>query len=165
MLSAKESLDSLRFQQKKALFVLTPKVRFFCLTFWVQYIFQLSYFLISHNCFTCPGSSNSFFSITYATFASLLNKNIYLLCYKSFLTAKIPFICNLLPTFLFYFSDRKDYNKYFRSFMSFLSKLGGTVSLSYYIYHLLGLGLSARYWSTCFRHFYRNDSPSLSHFL
>ena len=43
----------------------------------VKYIehFQLSYlFLISHNYFTYPGSSNSFFSITYATFASLLIK-------------------------------------------------------------------------------------------
>ena len=148
----------------------SQKLDFFCLTFGVQYIFNsLIYFLISHNYFTCPDSSNSFFSITYATFASLLNKEHISIMLQKLSDRKIPFICNLLPTFYFTFLTEKIIIRsiFFGGFYVIsIKKLGRTVSLSYYIYHLLGFRrLSARCGSTCFRHFYRNDSPSLSHFL
>ena len=77
--------------------------------FWDQYIFNsLIYFLISHNYFTYPGSSNSFFSITYATFASLLIKEHISIKLQKLSDRKIPLIYYLIPTFyfLFYFSDK-----------------------------------------------------------
>ena len=40
-----------------------------------RFLNSLIYFLISHKYFTCPGSSNSFFSIAYATFVSLLRNS------------------------------------------------------------------------------------------
>jgi len=78
----------------------SQKLDFFCLTFGVQYIFNsLIYFLISHNYFTYPGSSNSFFSITYATFASLLIKEHISIKLQKLSDRKIPLIYNLIPTF------------------------------------------------------------------
>ena len=134
----------------------TPKVRFFLSNFWDQYIFNsLIYFLISHNYFTYPGSSNSFFSITYATFASLLIKEHISIMLQKLSDRKIPFICNLLPNFYFTFLTEKIILRsiYFRRFLC-------------HFYHLLGFRrLSACCGSTCFRHFYRNDSLPLSHSL
>ena len=114
---------------KKARICTAPqKLDFFCLTFGVQYIFNsLIYFLISHNYFTCPGSSNSFFSITYATFASLLIKEHISIMLQKLSDRKIPFICNLLPTFYFTFLTEKIIIRsiYFRRFLChFYQKIG-----------------------------------------
>ena len=86
----------------------------------MQYIFNsLIYFLISHNYFTCPGSSNSFFSITYATFASLLIKEHISIILQKLSDRKIPLIYNLIPTFYFTFLINKIIIKsvYFRRFL------------------------------------------------
>ena len=128
MLSAKRKLRFFAISTKKALFVLTPKVRQKKSNFWDQYIFNsLIYFLISHNYFTCPGSSNSFFSITYATFASLLNKEHISIMLQKLSDRKIPFICNLLPTFYFTFLTDKIIIRsiFFRRFLChFYQKIG-----------------------------------------
>ena len=101
---------------------------FFCLTFGVQYIFNsLIYFLISHNYFTYPGSSNSFFSITYATFASLLIKEHISIKLQKLSDRKIPLIYNLIPNFYFTFLTDKIIIRsiYFRRFLChFYQKIG-----------------------------------------
>ena len=128
MLSAKRKLRFFAISTKKALFVLTQKLDFFCLTFGVQYIFNsLIYFLISHNYFTYPGSSNSFFSITYATFASLLIKEHISIKLQKLSDRKIPLIYNLIPTVYFTFLTDKIIIRsiYFRRFLChFYQKIG-----------------------------------------
>ena len=110
-----------------------------------------------------------FFSITYATFASLLVKEHISIMLQKLFDRKIPFICNLLPTFYFTFLTEKIIIRsiFFGGFYVIsIKKLGRASCLSYYIYHFLGVRKLLAYCrSTGFCNFYRNGSPPLSHFL
>ena len=126
MLSAKRKLRFFAISTKKALFVLIPKVRFFLSNFWGAVHFQLSYLFFNiFDYFQC--SSNSFFSITYATFASLLIKEHISIKLQKLSDRKIPLIYNLIPTVYFTFLTDKIIIRsiYFRRFLChFYQKIG-----------------------------------------